>query len=185
MNRTHDTILMHLHTTYEEDDRRCVRTHNDANITSELTKSLQKVCDEVWILNNAIIYIIYLKDEPRDLPGMIDAIKGTLKIIDEVKVSVSAYDTAWVALVKNQAEGGDGPQFPSSIDWIAQNQLADGSWGDKTFFLIHDRIINTLACIIALKSWNVHDDKYNKGRYMSLYFFNIKNLAPLACSSTT
>jgi len=22
MNRTHDTILMHLHTTYEEDDRR-------------------------------------------------------------------------------------------------------------------------------------------------------------------
>ncbi|KXG28747.1 hypothetical protein SORBI_3005G161200 [Sorghum bicolor] len=104
------------------------------------------------------------KDEPRDLPGMIDAIKGTLKIIDEVKVSVSAYDTAWVALVKNQAEGGDGPQFPSSIDWIAQNQLADGSWGDKTFFLIHDRIINTLACIIALKSWNVHDDKYNKGR---------------------
>ena len=93
---------------------------------------------------------------------MIDAIKATLKSVGDGVISVSAYDTAWVALVKNQ-EGGDGPQFPLCINWIAQNQLPDGSWGDNTFFLIHDRIINTLACIVALKSWNVHDDRCRKG----------------------
>ncbi|CAN6232114.1 unnamed protein product [Urochloa humidicola] len=102
------------------------------------------------------------KDEQRDLLGMIAAIKAKLKSMGNGEINISAYDTAWVALVKN-LEGSDGPQFPLSIDWIAQNQLPDGSWGDNTFFLVHDRIINTLACIIALKSWNVHDDKCRKG----------------------
>ncbi|KAF8670976.1 hypothetical protein HU200_050248 [Digitaria exilis] len=77
-------------------------------------------------------------------------------------INVSAYDTAWVALVKN-VDGGDAPQFPSCIDWIVRNQLPDGSWGDGTLFLAQDRIINTLACIIALKSWNIHHDEYRKG----------------------
>ncbi|CAL5021385.1 unnamed protein product [Urochloa decumbens] len=101
---------------------------------------------------------------------MIAAIKEKLKSMGDGEINISAYDTAWVALVKN-LEGSDGPQFPLSIDWIAQNQLSDGSWGDNTFFLVHDRIINTLACIVALKSWNVHDDKCIKG----LSFIN-KNL---------
>ncbi|KAJ1279657.1 hypothetical protein BS78_04G170900 [Paspalum vaginatum] len=104
------------------------------------------------------------KDEPRDPLGMIDAIGATLKSMGDGEINVSAYDTAWVALVKNQEGGYGGPQFPLSIDWIAKNQLPDGSWGDKTCFLIHDRIINTLACIVALKSWNVHHEKCRKGR---------------------
>ncbi|TVU29579.1 hypothetical protein EJB05_21153, partial [Eragrostis curvula] len=93
---------------------------------------------------------------------MIDSIRAALKSIGDGQINVSAYDTACVALVKN-VNGGDGPQFPSSIDWIVQNQLPDGSWGDKKYFLVHDRIINTLACIVALKSWNIHHDKCRKG----------------------
>ncbi|GJN21391.1 hypothetical protein PR202_gb08861 [Eleusine coracana subsp. coracana] len=92
---------------------------------------------------------------------MIGTIRAALKSITDGEINISAYDTAWVALVRNT--DGDDPQFPLCIDWIIRNQLADGSWGDKEYFLVQDRIINTLACIIALKSWNIHHDKYKKG----------------------
>ena len=80
------------------------------------------------------------------------------------ELSISAYDTAWVALIKN-IDGSDinAPQFPSCLKWIADNQLPDGSWGDDKVFLAHDRLINTLACIVALKSWDAHLDKCEKG----------------------
>ncbi|GJN32554.1 hypothetical protein PR202_gb21068 [Eleusine coracana subsp. coracana] len=103
----------------------------------------------------------HIKDKQRDTSKMIDGIKTSLKSIGDGEISVSAYDTAWVALVKNME--GDGLQFPSCIDWIVQNQLSDGSWGDKKYFLVQDRMVNTLACIIALKSWNIHHDKCRKG----------------------
>ncbi|CAL4968683.1 unnamed protein product [Urochloa decumbens] len=104
------------------------------------------------------------KGEPRQkMPDMIDAIRAQLRSMGDGEISVSPYDTAWVALVKNVDGKGHSPQFPSCIDWIARNQLPDGSWGDATFFLVQDRIINTLACIIALKFWNVHDERCKKG----------------------
>ncbi|XP_044970255.1 syn-copalyl diphosphate synthase-like [Hordeum vulgare subsp. vulgare] len=104
-------------------------------------------------------------DEQKDImPDMIDAIKAPLRSIGSGEINVSAYDTALVALVKNQ-DGGEGPQFPSSIDWIVQNQLPDGSWGDKHFFFIQDRIINTLACVVALATWNLYGQKCEKGMH--------------------
>ncbi|KAH9723889.1 Ent-copalyl diphosphate synthase [Citrus sinensis] len=65
------------------------------------------------------------------------------------ELGISAYDTAWVALIKN-IDGSDinAPQFPSCLKWIADNQLPHGSWGDDKVFLAHDRLINTLACIL-------------------------------------
>ncbi|CAD6253563.1 unnamed protein product [Miscanthus lutarioriparius] len=102
------------------------------------------------------------KDKQSGVPEMINAIRAGLRSMGEGEINVSAYDTAWVALVKS-LNGDDAPQFPSCIDWIARNQLPDGSWGDDMFFLVQDRIINTLACIIALKSWDVHDYAFKKG----------------------
>uniref|UniRef100_A0A3B6U979 Terpene synthase N-terminal domain-containing protein n=3 Tax=Triticum aestivum TaxID=4565 RepID=A0A3B6U979_WHEAT len=95
-------------------------------------------------------------DEPSKMRQMIDAIRTALRSLgnDETSMSVSAYDTALVALVKN-LDGGDGPQFPSCIDWIVRNQLLDGSWGDPAFFMVQDRMISTLACVVAVKSWNI------------------------------
>ena len=90
--------------------------------------------------------------------------------MEDGEISISAYDTAWVALVED-IEGSGGPQFPSSLQWIANNQLQDGSWGDSSIFEAHDRIINTLACVIALKSWNVHPLKSKKG---TIYLDNEK-----------
>ncbi|GFZ00590.1 terpenoid cyclases/Protein prenyltransferases superfamily protein [Actinidia rufa] len=66
--------------------------------------------------------------------------------MEDGAISISAYDTAWVALVEDTG-GSGGPQFPSSLQWIANNQLQDGSWDDSSIFEAHDRIINTLACL--------------------------------------
>nr|XP_010918399.1 ent-copalyl diphosphate synthase 1, chloroplastic isoform X2 [Elaeis guineensis] len=106
-----------------------------------------------------------LNDEDReleDLRGLINEVKSMLSSMDDDgEISISAYDTAWVALVKD-LNGSGGPQFPSSLQWIVENQLPDGSWGDS-IFLAHDRIINTLGCVVALKSWNTRLDICDRG----------------------
>lgn len=90
------------------------------------------------------------------------SIKSMLGSMDDGEISISAYDTAWVALVED-VHGSGTPQFPSSLQWIAKNQLPDGSWGDTQIFSAHDRLINTLACVVALKSWNIYPEKCEKG----------------------
>ncbi|CAO2839441.1 unnamed protein product [Amaranthus hypochondriacus] len=90
----------------------------------------------------------------------VEKIREILKCMNDGDISISPYDTAWVALVK---DNNGNPLFPSSLQWIIDNQHLDGSWGDHLIFSPHDRIINTLACIIALKSWNVYLDKCQKG----------------------
>ncbi|KAF2915615.1 hypothetical protein DAI22_09g051250 [Oryza sativa Japonica Group] len=105
---------------------------------------------------------------------MVNTIRVMLRTMGDGEISASAYDTAWVALVKNH-NGSDSPQFPSTIDWISHNQLPDGSWGDDLCFLVHDRLLNTLACVIALMEWKVHGDKREKG--LSFIRENIWRLA--------
>ncbi|XP_050910981.1 ent-copalyl diphosphate synthase, chloroplastic [Lathyrus oleraceus] len=95
-----------------------------------------------------------------------------LRSMEDGEISISAYDTAWVALVRN-LDDENKPQFPSSLQWIVDNQLPDGSWGDE-LFVAHDRILNTLACVIALKSWNVHPDMCEKG--MNFFVENLDKL---------
>ncbi|XP_057822889.2 copalyl diphosphate synthase 1 isoform X2 [Cryptomeria japonica] len=69
------------------------------------------------------------------------------------QTSVSAYDTAWVAMVPS-LEDSQLPQFPQSLSWIMNHQLWDGSWGLPDLPYIKDRLSHTLACIIALRTWN-------------------------------
>ncbi|KAK4418280.1 Kolavenyl diphosphate synthase TPS5, chloroplastic [Sesamum alatum] len=93
---------------------------------------------------------------------MVELVRSMLQSMDDGEITVSPYDTAWVALVEDISAAGR-PQFPASLEWISNNQLPDGSWGDSYTFSIYDRIINTLACVVALKSWNIHPDKSDKG----------------------
>ncbi|MED6207239.1 Gly-Xaa carboxypeptidase [Stylosanthes scabra] len=82
--------------------------------------------------------------------------------MEDGETSVSGYDTAWVGMVKD-VNGGNGPQFPSCLEWIANNQLPDGSWGYAPLFLAYDRLLNTLACVVALTAWDLHTQKCHKG----------------------
>ncbi len=64
------------------------------------------------------------------------------------RMDPSPYDIAWMARVP--ADGGDGPRWPELIGWLLENQWLDGSWGGPIRYY-HDRILCTLAAIIALK----------------------------------
>ncbi|EPS66264.1 copalyl diphosphate synthase, partial [Genlisea aurea] len=90
----------------------------------------------------------------------VEYVKGLLGSMDDGRITVSPYDTAWVSLI---ADEDDGPRFPASLEWISRNQLPDGSWGDGAFFLAYDRLLNTLACVVALKFWNLHPRQVRKG----------------------
>ncbi|WNG23581.1 hypothetical protein F0U62_05715 [Cystobacter fuscus] len=53
-------------------------------------------------------------------------------------ISSSAYDTAWAAWL-----------YPEAMDWLLGAQHPDGSWGAELEYY-HDRVITTLAAIIAI-----------------------------------
>lgn len=96
------------------------------------------------------------------MKSWIETVKYILRSMEDGEITISAYDTAWIALVP-ALNGSAEPQFPSSLQWLIDNQLQDGSWGDPHMFLIRDRIINTLACVLALKTWNTFSLGVNKG----------------------
>ncbi|KAK2987195.1 hypothetical protein RJ640_026475 [Escallonia rubra] len=88
-------------------------------------------------------------------------------MFDEVRLSVSSYDTAWVAMVPSR-NVSDQPCFPQCLDWILENQHPDGSWClDPTHpSLVKDSLSSTLACVLALQKWQVGDLLVKKGRFL-------------------
>ncbi|XP_028799641.1 ent-copalyl diphosphate synthase, chloroplastic-like [Neltuma alba] len=80
----------------------------------------------------------------------------------EKSISPSAYHTALFALVED-VNGSGAPQFPESLQWLIENQLPDGSWGDADIFVAYDRLLCTLASVIVLTHYNVHPEKVHKG----------------------
>ncbi|RCV43020.1 hypothetical protein SETIT_9G262400v2 [Setaria italica] len=95
------------------------------------------------------------------LQPLIDQVRAMLRSMNDGEISVSAYDTAWVALVPKL--DGEGPQFPATVRWIVDNQLPDGSWGDPALFSAYDRMTNTLACVVALTKWSLEPEKCKTG----------------------
>ncbi|XP_024527840.1 copalyl diphosphate synthase 2 [Selaginella moellendorffii] len=92
---------------------------------------------------------------------LVETVRSMLNSLHDGEISVSAYDTAWVARVP-ALDGSNKPQFPMCLNWIMNNQLEDGSWGDRDLFLTYDRICSALACAIALKTWNTGDKIVHK-----------------------
>ena len=71
------------------------------------------------------------------------------KLIDEIgpgHMGSTAYDTAWAARL------GDIDWSLSSrgLSWLTEHQLPDGSWGAPAPMYYHDRVLCTLAAMIAL-----------------------------------
>jgi halimadienyl-diphosphate synthase len=67
----------------------------------------------------------------------------------DCRLGPSAYDIAWMARLP--ADSG-GPRWPELLEWLLENQWLDGSWGGRIRYY-HDRILCTLAAVIALKQW--------------------------------
>ncbi|KAG9160945.1 hypothetical protein Leryth_023538 [Lithospermum erythrorhizon] len=86
------------------------------------------------------------------------------KLIQKPELSISAYDTAWVAMVPSQ-HCPQTPSFPHCVNWVLQNQCWDGSWRlpHQSSDLLKDVLQSTLACVLALKKWGIGDEQINKG----------------------
>jgi halimadienyl-diphosphate synthase len=82
--------------------------------------------------------MIDLKRDARELLGE----------LDQAAMSNTAYDTAWVARVR-EGNGSSAPAFPELLGWLRRNQHPNGSWGGKVSYY-HDLIICTLAALVAL-----------------------------------
>jgi halimadienyl-diphosphate synthase len=77
---------------------------------------------------------------------MINPVHELLDNLGPGKMSSLAYDTAWVARLGEV----DRELSNRALNWIAENQLADGSWGVDYPYYYHDRVISTMSCMIAL-----------------------------------
>ena len=86
------------------------------------------------------------------------------KLFNKVELSVSSYDTAWMAMIPSPSSP-QAPLFPKSLNWLLENQQNDGSWGlsDRYESLTKDSLLSTLACVLALKQWGVGEQKAYKG----------------------
>jgi halimadienyl-diphosphate synthase len=73
-------------------------------------------------------------------------IQALLKEIGPGRMSSTAYDTAWVARLKDISQD----LSYHALDWLCENQHNDGSWGAEFPFYYHDRIVCTLSAMIAL-----------------------------------
>ncbi|KAM7502844.1 hypothetical protein LguiB_001748 [Lonicera macranthoides] len=83
-------------------------------------------------------------------------------------LSISSYDTAWVAMVPpnrdSQNHNHHQPSFPDCLEWVMENQKADGSWGLDLSHpsLVKDSLSSTLACVLALQKWKVGENLVQK-----------------------
>lgn len=71
------------------------------------------------------------------------------KLVDQIgpgHMASTAYDTAWTARLGDVDWGISS----RSLAWLAEHQLPDGSWGAPAPLYYHDRVICTLAAMIAL-----------------------------------
>ncbi|XP_054814995.1 ent-kaurene synthase 1, chloroplastic-like isoform X5 [Prosopis cineraria] len=87
------------------------------------------------------------------------------KLLENVELSVSSYDTAWVAMIPSPTSPQD-PLFPQSLNWLLENQHIDGSWGlpgCNNELLSKDSLLSTLACVLTLKQWSVGEQQINRG----------------------
>ncbi|XP_054814535.1 ent-kaur-16-ene synthase, chloroplastic-like [Prosopis cineraria] len=86
------------------------------------------------------------------------------KMLEKVELSVSSYDTAWVAMIPSSSSP-QAPLFPQSLNWLLENQHINGSWGlpGRNELLSKDSLLSTLVCVLALKQWGVGEQQIDKG----------------------
>lgn len=77
---------------------------------------------------------------------MMDLIEKLIEDIGPGHMGSTAYDTAWAARLGEI----DWDISSKALYWLAENQLPDGSWGAPAPMYYHDRVLCTLAAMIAL-----------------------------------
>ncbi|EXB82821.1 (E,E)-geranyllinalool synthase [Morus notabilis] len=104
------------------------------------------------------------------ISDQVKAIKETMFTADVDPYSLvapSAYDTAWLAMIPADDDSHKPfkPMFEDCLNWVLNNQNELGFWGecDGHGNPTIECLSATLACIIALRRWNVGTIMINKG----------------------
>ncbi|CAF2133819.1 unnamed protein product [Brassica rapa] len=81
-------------------------------------------------------------------------------------VCASAYDTAWLAMIEDLCGvNTQQPLFRGCIDWILSNQnVVEGLWGNHGDENEGETLTSTLACVVALRKWNIGSLHISKGK---------------------
>ncbi|MBC8504343.1 MAG: hypothetical protein ISR58_11700 [Anaerolineales bacterium] len=103
---------------------------------------------------------------------MQNKVRELLQDLGSSKISNVAYDTAWISHTVSLGEY----MGKNSLDWIRDHQLSDGTWGAEKFRHNHDRVICTLAAIIALAKYGTDKDKIRVKRARYGLDFAIRGL---------
>jgi len=99
-----------------------------------------------------------LKLEYQLLENPVDFTPHMRRLLTEIgsgKMTNTAYDTAWIARLHELGE----PISEDALAWLRANQLPDGSWGSREPLYYHDRVISTLAAVIALARRGLAEDQ--------------------------
>lgn len=145
---------------------RNVDTHAAAERNSPSTMSSLEAVDELETNGDSAVVVVREQQQQQHL----------LMGATDDGLPPSPYDTAWVAMVP--APGNPlVPRFPQCVDWILQNQRSDGSWGPDGGSGDHpssplgkDALMSTLACVLALKTWDAGEEHVRKGSSSSYIF---------------
>lgn len=103
-----------------------------------------------------------------ELYSLAEEIKRETFELDNIKknphsfVSPSAYDTAWLAMIEDIDT--QKPMFQGCLDCILSNQnFVEGIWGRHGDENGDETLTSTLACVVALRKWNIGSLHVHKG----------------------
>jgi hypothetical protein len=91
-------------------------------------------------------------------------------------ITAESYSTAWMSVVPSLIQPTR-PAWPDALALIRAMQLPDGGWGDHSVYYAHDRMISTLAAVMALKIWADPQDEQRIAeglQAISLYACDLK-----------
>jgi halimadienyl-diphosphate synthase len=104
--------------------------------------------------------------------SLYQSIHRLLQKVGTGRMMSTAYDTAWIARLSELGE----PMGEQAMTWLRSHQLANGSWGANEPQYYHDRLICTLAAMVALARWGDRQDRIRLQRAKEALKTAIKGL---------
>lgn len=104
--------------------------------------------------------------------NVLGEIHSLLGRLGESRVEPVAYDTAWIARLGEH----DATLAANALSWLRSHQLPDGAWGALAPIYHHDRVVCTLAAIIALQRNGAPEDQARIRAALPALHYSLANL---------